>query len=444
MLKRCPTGGAYGADPHPIYTKGNDIMKRFVSLLAAAILTVFSIGNITALAFSGTVTIEGDRQITAGTAYTYTITVSVENAGTVIADIDCSGIFQKESGDSIIEWSQVTNSSGVIYTGSVTVKVSSAATPGETGTISVSGSVVTYINDNYETDEKDFSGSLTAEVAADGAAAEPSEWDVALRSVQSMESGGSISLEITQSGVIPAEVLEALKEKQGTLTLKADGFSCVIDGKALEGIPGSLKATDITSDMEKEKALSAAANGQDTYQLNFAREGQLPGKFRFSFAAAESKPGDVLYLYRYYSDSGTLEETGVCAVDADGFAAFDIYYCSGYVVSSGVIEGAAGVLSSGGALSEQLQTQLKNAYAANEGLQSQLEEANAAAESQAAYYKGMISIPFPVFAGAAAGALLIAVILTMALTKAGLFAPKKSKGKKNTRNTITVRDYREV
>lgn len=419
-------------------------MKRFATLLAAAVFTVFSAGMITAFAFSGSVIIEGDRQVTAGSEYTYTITVSVEDAGTVIADIECSGVFTKESGDSLIEWSETSNLSGVIYTGAFTVKVSSAAKPGEKGTVSVSGSVVSYIGDRYDIDEKEISGYLTAEVAQDGSAPEPSEWDSALRSVQSMQPGESLSLE-TQSAVIPAEVLSALKEKQGTLTLKVAGCSCVIDGNSLAGIPGG-KAADVTVSMEKEKALSSAANGQDLYQLNFAHEGQLPGKFRFSFAAAESKPGDVLYLYRYYSGSGVLEGIEASAVDAGGFAAFDIYYGSGYVVLGSIIEGAAGSLGSGGALSEQLQAQLEETYAANgelksqlEYLESQLEGANAAVLQEAS--QGFISLSLPVFIAVIAGALLTEVLLTMILSKTGLFAPKRAA---DTGNNVVVKEYRHM
>jgi hypothetical protein len=414
-------------------------MKRFLIFLAAAILIIFSAGMITAFAFSCSVTIEGDRQVAADTAYTYTITVSVEDAGTVIADIDCSGVFIKESGDSMIEWSEVSNSSGVVYTGSFTVRVTSAAKPGETGTVSVNGSVVSYINDKYDTDEKDFSGSLTAEVEANGTAPEPSEWDAALKAVQSMKAGDALSLEITKSAAIPAEVLSALKEKQGTLTLGFAGYSCVIDGATLTGIPGKIAATDVTMSMKKEKALSSAANEQDTYQLNFAHEGQLPGRFRFLFKAAESSPGDVLYLYRYYSGSGVLEGIGASAVDADGLAAFDIYYSSGYVVSDSVIEGAAGSLGSGSVLAEQLQAQLEDAYAANVELESQLEDADAAAALQAAHYQDMVSLPPAVFIAAVAGALLIAVILTIILCKKGLSPPKKTKAAKDT---VTVKEYR--
>lgn len=421
-------------------------MKKFLMLLAAAILTVSLAGLMTAFAFSGAVSIEGDRQVTAGKSYTYTITVSVEDAGTMIADINCSGAFKKESGDSIIEWSQTTNSSGVVYTGTFTVKVSSAAKQGAAGTITVNGSVVSYIDDNYNTDEKKFSGSFTAEVGPGGSSPEPSEWDAALESIQSMQAGGTLSVDITRSAVIPADVLAALKEKQGTLTLELAGCSCVIDGKTLTGIPGSLSAADITMTMEKEKALSSAANGQDIYQLIFAHEGQLPGRFRFSFAATENKPGDVLYLYRYYSASGVLEGIESSVVDADGLASFDIYYRSGYVVSGSVIEGTAGSLGSGSDLADMLQAQLNYEHVKNELLESKLEDintqlagSNEEASVQASYYQGMVSLSPALFIGVVAGALLIAVMLTMILFKAGLFAPKKAAA---PRNSINVKEYR--
>jgi hypothetical protein len=413
-------------------------MKRFLSLLAAAALAVFSAGIITAFAYSGSVDINGDQQVYPGSKHTYTITVSAQDAGTVLADITCSGIFIKESGDSMIEWSEAANSSGVIYTGSFTVRVSSAAKPGETGTITVSGSAVSYIDDKYNTDEKDFSGTFIAEVAESGQVYDPSEWDAVLKSVQSMPAGGALILDLSNTE-IPAEVLSALKEQQGTLTLNAGGGFCVIDGKSLAGIPGSIVDTDVAVSMKKEKALSAAANGQDVYQLNFAREGQLPGRFRFSFAAAKSRPGDILYLYRYYSASGVLEGAGASVVDAEGFAAFDIYCRSGYVVSNSVLEGSAGSPASLGALAEQLQSQVKSRNAENEDLKARLEGANDTAALQAERYEGMLSLSPAVFIAAIAGALLLSAILTMLVFRAGIFAPRKAKA---SGNAAGVREYR--
>lgn len=406
-------------------------MKKFAVFLAAAMLTVFAAGVTTAFAYSGSVSIEGDREVLAGTSHKYTITVSVEDAGAVLADIQCTGAFIKESGDSMIEWAQSSNLSGVIYTGSVTVRVSSAAKAGETGTISVTGSVVSYVDDKYNTDEKDFSGSITAQVAASQSGSstpQPSEWDGALKGVQSMQQGAALSLNITENAVIPGEVLSTLMEKQGTLKVNFNGYSCLIDGKTLTGFADSMEDADLTMNTDKEKALSEAAGGKDLYQLNFERESQLPGVFKVSFKAADSKPGDVLYLYRWYGSSGVIEGIETSVVNADGFAAFDIYYCSGYIISGSIIEGAAGTdFGTGNALSSELQAQLNDTLEANGQLKAQLgaekqNEASLAAQYQ--QYQGALNLSPAAFAAAVCGAAALAVLLTMLFCKAGIFRRK--------------------
>lgn len=412
-------------------------MKRFVSILIAFVFSATLIFTSTAFAAgSASSSISDYNEIHAGTSYKYKITVTITDSMDFIGTISFSGIF---SHDTIyLDFHPSVNSSKTI-TNYVTFKPSSSQI-GKTGTISVSGSG-TYLDPEGNVKEYSLTKSRTAKVIAAAVSTPkpsvktavktaapsptPGEWDAAYTEVAAMPEGGSITKDFTQNALVPASLLSSLKDKKGTFTANFTSYSCAIDGNSLTVVPAS-GSIDLSLKMDKDQTVSAAAGGLDVYQLHFADQ-QLPGPFTFSFKASSNKPGDTLYLYCYYGNSGIIEGVGSCAVDANGSAAFSIFHCSSYIVTNTPIPGTAGIDFK--AQSESLAYAL-GLLGENTALKIEIISAQARASELAAQITGVSEIPqatdtlsVSTFALIAAlcGAGALAALLTMLFGRLGPF-----------------------
>jgi len=341
-------------------------MKKFIPLCIAMALILSIMGISPASAGSGSVSISGNTSIKAGKTYTYTVSVALTNTMDYIGEITCSGIFSGTA--SSAEFHSSSNANGTA-TGTIAVTVSSGAKPGDTGVIHVNGSGSTCVLDGEGNivDVVSFSasGSKTITIPAASTASasttpkkttasspsaspspspsvtpEQTEWELAADSINAMQPGAVLSLNITESTKIPADLLLALCEKQGVLTLNFGSYQCTIDGSTLSDLSGDISYVDFGLSFTAEETLSNAVGGTDVYQLHFNHEGQFPGKFTFSFKAEKSKPGDALYLYYYYDQADVIEGKAFATVNEEGYASFCIYHCSSYFISDTVIEGS--------------------------------------------------------------------------------------------------------
>jgi hypothetical protein len=227
-----------------------------------------------------------------------------------------------------------------------------------------------------------------------------------------------------------------------------DNCTCTIDGAAL-GDLSAIESLDLSMTMEKDAALSEAFGGADIYQLHFAGSGQLPGLFAYTFKAGENKPGDTLYLYYYYEQSGVTEGIQSAVVDGNGYVTFTIYHCSSYIVSGRMIKDAAGGLAdaAGEKQAEQanatdLEARLKAAQENAAQLEDQIEQNDhqlKAARNDIAALKaeaeGKLAVAPTVLALTVCGAALLAMFLTMLVCRAGLFARLHSGKKEVSANT---------
>lgn len=457
-------------------------MKKLAAVLALAAILASMLGTTAFAAGSASVTITNTTSVQQGKSYTYTISVKITSSMDFIGKIEFSGIF---SHDPIYLDFHPSSNSGKTLSSKVTFKIPSGAKIGDTGKITVSGDG-DYMDDASKVVEYHVGKSLTAKVIAPvatkppsatakpstatrkpssvmataraTAAPTPSEWDLAAQSVAALASGGTAAVDVdaAQSSKMPVTLLSALKERQARLSVNLGGYSCTIDGASLGNIP-SAESIDLAMTMEKDAALSAACGGADAYQMHFAYAGQLPGKFTYTFKAEGSKPGDTLYLYYYYDQPGVLEGLQTAVVADDGSVSFDIYHCSSYIVSAGVIANAAGSLA--GAEAERqaaldarqkaadLEAQLKAAQDGAAQLQSQLDQQSnelRAAQDKAAQLENQpkaapaaaeapagpapapgFSVRLSVLVEAVFGAVLLSVFLTMLICRAGLFKRKE-------------------
>ncbi len=425
-------------------------MKRFTALLIAALLVVSVFG--VSSAFAGA-SIGGSSTIYAGKSYEIKVSVT-ENASSIgITSISCGGVF---SGSPANAWKDSASGMNekITASGKISVSVPANANIGDKGTITVNYQVSTFDGTNVGS----FSDSKTKTYtvgkpgsSSDGgsddtpkATKAPTEWDIAKQNVQAMEAGGTLAVDITKDPKIPSSLLSSLKEKQGVLALNYGGYTCTINGAALANIPEKMDPIDFSVSMEKDEALSSALGGQDAYQLHFAHSGQLPGKFTYTFKAEGHAPGDTLYFYYYYDQSGVIEGIQSAQVDANGFVSFDVYHCSSYFVSATAIQGATGRDFTADAVNAQalqeaqtqiadLQTQLTDAQTANKELQTELDSYKAQpsvspelmAASASAPVGELFGIPYASFIAAMLGVALISVLFTMMFCRAGIFKKKK-------------------
>jgi hypothetical protein len=230
-----------------------------------------------------------------------------------------------------------------------------------------------------------------------------------------MAQGGQYDMQTPGDPTVPASVLASLKEKQGVLSVDFGTYSCTINGAALGTLPEGLTGINLGMTMEKDETLSAAAGGQDVYQLHFAHAGALPGRFTFRFKAEQHSPGDIVYLYYYYGESGVTEGVQQCVVDDEGYISVEIYHCSSYFMSNTLIEGAAGIVVQ--PEPEPTETAQPTASptptpAAQNG------DLAASASGPAAQWFG---VPYAPLIAALVAAALVSMLLTMLFTRSGLF-----------------------
>ena len=166
----------------------------------------------------------------------------------------------------------------------------------------------------------------------------PEKWNVLSAELDRLDKGGTLSISLSEAESLPTSTLKALKAKQATLNIDFGGYSCTIDGAKLGTLSDDSSVYQLAVSLEKDAAISDAADGQDIYQLHFAQTGEMPGLFTYRFATSENEPGDTLYLYCYHALSGVAEYKQTAVVDESGNASFDIYEGLSYFVTASLIE----------------------------------------------------------------------------------------------------------
>lgn len=407
-------------------------MKKFIALLVAAVLIVSMVGVLTAFAGCG---ISGNSEVYAGSTYKYTGNASYTGADLVarLSGLGKDASFNKDSGGS--------GNGSLSGSCSISVTIPSDAAVGTKYTISLSGQYST-VDEAGNPSDHSFSDSKTITVIAkpvstpkpstskpastpkpstsapEGptvtptATPAPTGWALAATEVPAMAQGGEYDMQITDDSVVPAAVLAAVKDKQGVLNVDFGTYSCTVNGAALSALPEGVAGIDLGMTMEKDAALSTAAGGTDVYQLHFKHSGALPGRFTYRFKAEQNKPGDVVYLYYYYNESGVTEGKQQCVVDADGYVSVDIYHCSSYFVSGTLIEGAAGIIAQPepSATAEPTPTPAATPKATDNLSVSALGPV-----------EQWFGIPYAPLIAALVAMALLSMLLTMMITRSGLF-----------------------
>ena len=423
-------------------------MKKFLPILIVVVLLVSVIGITSALAG---VSISGSSIIQAGKTYKYTIRVS-GNASSIGGSVTCGGVF---SGAKATFWKDAVGglSANITASTTITVKVSAGAALGAKGTISVSGEGSTFDGENVGSFS--ISGSKSATIGVPPTR-DPNAplvgWEIVEVACDEAAVSAPIYVEVpAKYKKIPESILETLVANKNVLTIDYGTYKCTIDPAKLTDIKG-IKSLDLDLSFEKAEGMSEALGSVDLYQLHFGHSGQFPGRVTFTFAASENEPGDKVYLYYYYDEANMLEGKAEAVVDENGMVTFDIYHCSSYVVTGDVVPGAMRNFDSetADALEAALvsleetqsalgdsQTEFSDSQSALGSSQTQVSDLGAELvksqdeienvknelddEKDAMKTLGASSVSWVVFIIVLAVALLIGVLLTMLLTKTGLF-----------------------
>ena len=419
-------------------------MKRFLPMLIIVVLLVSMIG--VTVAFAGA-SISGSTSVLAGKSYTYKGSASY-SAGDLIGKIEGLGqtaSFGEMAGGLVNE--------SLKGTASITVTIPSTAKPGDTYSITLSGFYSDMNPDGSgSSTSKSFSTSITLKVVEKAPAAtrdpnatpKPLEgWQIADADVEAAEPGAVVEVVMTDDYNIPESLLEKAIENKNILHIDFGTYTCTIDPTKLTDVDG-IKKLNLKLEFEKTEGLTEIAGGKDVYQLHFGHDGELPGLISFTFKATENKPGDTVYLYYYYGVSGIVEGITSAVVDENGMVTFDIYHCSSYFVTAEVLEGAQSNFDTESKVQiEELttslgetQTELDNAKTQISALTEQntaLEEDLAASQQEASELKEMAEkaliepevqsteFSLVVLIAAVAAAAMLSILLTMLITKSGLF-----------------------
>jgi hypothetical protein len=132
-------------------------MKKFIALLAAAVLIVSTLGVMTA--FAGFSVPNASSGIKAGKTYTYTVKVTASGID-MFGNVNCGGVFSGSAVQFKAEGSGAQNES-LSASVKITVTVSSSAKPGDTGTIYLSAASYSYYDDSGNVQESGIDGSKT-------------------------------------------------------------------------------------------------------------------------------------------------------------------------------------------------------------------------------------------------------------------------------------------
>lgn len=425
-----------------------DKMKRFLPLLIVAILVVSIIAMTTA--FAG-VSISGNSEVLAGKTYTYTVKVTASGIF-MMGNVKCDGIFS----GSTVQFDAGSGSSSnesLSDTVKITVSVASNAKPGDTGRIYLANASYSYYDDGGAVKEKSLSGSKTCKVVEkaptptkdpNATPRPPEGWEIVENTMGDAEKGAVVKTEMEDDYKIPEKLLQKAVENENILEIDFGTYTCTIDPAELTDFEG-IKSLNLKLDFEKAAGLTEIAGEKDVYQLHFGHSGQLPGKLTFTFEATENKPGDTVYLYYYYGEADIVEGKMSAVVDENGMVTFDIYHCSSYFVTSEVLEGALSNFDTESAAKieelttaldekqaelDEVSVQIETLTSEKTTLESAVEEAEqqvtdleeaAAKASAEANEKDQSKYSLVVLIAAVAAGILLAILLTMLFTKAGLF-----------------------
>ncbi len=171
------------------------------------------------------------------------------------------------------------------------------------------------------------------------AAKETVDWDKEADAIKNADPKAVLSVKMDESGILPTNILEALKGTDKKLVLDmGNGIKWIINGADISKIPSKDIDMSVTvgGNAVPENVIKNSNLGKDvkkTLQVSLGHDGEFGFKPVLSLEIGKEYAGQYANLYYYNPDTKKLEGQVSVLVKNDGTAQFTFEHASDYVIS---------------------------------------------------------------------------------------------------------------
>ena len=179
----------------------------------------------------------------------------------------------------------------------------------------------------------------TAEKTVTSAEKETVDWDKEADAIKNADPKAVLSVKMDESGILPTNILEALKGTDKKLVLDmGNGIKWIINGADISKIPSKDIDMSVTvgGNAVPENVIKNSNLGKDvkkTLQVSLGHDGEFGFKPVLSLEIGKEYAGQYANLYYYNPDTKKLEGQVSVLVKNDGTAQFTFEHASDYVIS---------------------------------------------------------------------------------------------------------------
>ena len=204
-------------------------------------------------------------------------------------------------------------------------------------------------DDTSKTDDTTASDTTKTDTTADtadstektvtSAAKETVDWDKEADAIKNADPKAVLSVKMDESGILPTNILEALKGTDKKLVLDmGNGIKWIINGADISKIPSKDIDMSVTvgGNAVPENVIKNSNLGKDvkkTLQVSLGHDGEFGFKPVLSLEIGKEYAGQYANLYYYNPDTKKLEGQVSVLVKNDGTAQFTFEHASDYVIS---------------------------------------------------------------------------------------------------------------
>ena len=201
-------------------------------------------------------------------------------------------------------------------------------------------------DDTSKTDDTTASDTTKTDTTADtaektviSAEKETVDWDKEADAIKNADPKAVLSVKMDESGILPTNILEALKGTDKKLVLDmGNGIKWIINGADISKIPSKDIDMSVTvgGNAVPENVIKNSNLGKDvkkTLQVSLGHDGEFGFKPVLSLEIGKEYAGQYANLYYYNPDTKKLEGQVSVLVKNDGTAQFTFEHASDYVIS---------------------------------------------------------------------------------------------------------------
>ncbi len=156
--------------------------------------------------------------------------------------------------------------------------------------------------------------------------------------------GDTATFDVTDKELISSKAFEVLAENPGKfLVFETDSYRWtfasddITDAGAIAGTSFKPAISLDSPNVDAIKALAGDAAENFTH-IYFEHHGKLPGKAKVEIFVGEAQAGMTKYVYHYIPERNGFEYIETITLTEKGWAAFEIYGCSDYILSDVMLD----------------------------------------------------------------------------------------------------------